>query len=277
MVDKGFSVLMSVYKKEDPSFFEQAMDSILVHQTLPPDEMVLVCDGELNDGLEQVIERYCSMFPRVLKVYRKENGGLGKALNFGLPKCSYPLVARADSDDVCDSRRFEKQVQYMDEHTDVGIISSYIDEFLVDHACPMAVKTLPLTHEELFQMAKFRNPLNHMAVMMRRDPVLKIGGYRHLPYIEDYELWVRAMLNGIRLGNVGEVLVHARVGNGMLERRGNRQYISSWRTLNKYMKQKGMIGFATYIRNMVSVRAFVYMPVKVKEFLYKHVLRTNRS
>ena len=277
MVEKGFSVLMSVYKKEDPSFFEQALDSILVHQTLLPDEMVLVCDGELNEGLEQVIARFLSLFPQVLKVYRKENGGLGKALNFGLPKCSYPLVARADSDDVCDSYRFEKQVRYMDEHPEVGIISSYIDEFLLDPACPKAVKKLPLTHEELFQMAKFRNPLNHMAVMMRRDPVLEIGGYQHIPYIEDYELWVRAMLNGIRLGNVDEVLVHARVGNGMLERRGNRQYIASWRTLNKYMKQNGMIDFATYCRNMIAVRAFVYMPVKAKEFLYKYVLRVNRS
>ena len=54
-------------------------------------------------------------------------------------------------------------------------------------------------------------------------------------YIEDYELWVRAMINGIRIGNIGEVLVHARIGNGMVQRRGTKKYIKSWHLMNKDM------------------------------------------
>ena len=100
-----FSVLMSVYYKEKPKFFDLALESNLIKQTLPPNEFVLVCDGELTPDLEAVIEKYRKLYPNVLKVYRKENGGLGKALNFGLPKCSYPLVARSDSDDVCSADR----------------------------------------------------------------------------------------------------------------------------------------------------------------------------
>lgn len=268
-----FSVLMSVYYKEKPEFFDLSLKSNLIDQTLTPDEFVLVCDGDLTPELEEVIEKYKKLYPDVLKVYRKENGGLGKALNYGLPKCSYPLIARSDSDDVCVKTRFEKQVKYMGLHPEVGIISSYIDEFADDWKKPTHVKTLPLTHEELYEMAKFRNLLNHMSVMMRRDDILRIGSYRHIPYIEDYELWVRAMINGIRIGNIGEVLVHARTGNGMVQRRGTKKYIKSWHLMNVDMIKAGMIGYSTYIRNMLAITAFVFMPVGFKEFLYKKVLR----
>lgn len=266
-------MLMSVYCKEKPAYFDLSLDSILVNQTLSPDEFALVCDGELTPELEAVIDKYQRKFPDVVKVYRKENGGLGKALNFGLPRCSYPLVARADSDDVCAPQRFEKQVKYMDEHPEVSIISSYIDEFDEDWRKPMQMKTLPLTHDKLYEWAKLRCPLNHMAVMMRKDDIIKVGSYHHVPFVEDYELWVRAMIQGLKLGNVGEVLVHARVGNGMLQRRGSKKQIIGWRILNKEMIDAGMTGYLTYLRNMVAITVFVFLPAGVKGLLYKKILR----
>lgn len=166
-----FSVLMSVYCKEKPEYFDLSLGSNLIKQTLRPNEFVLVCDGELTPELEAVIDKYQKLCLDVLKVYRKENGGLGRALNFGLPKCSYSLVARADSDDICAPDRFEKQVRYFEEHPEVGIISSYIDEFNEDWKKPTHLKTLPLTHDELYEMAKFRNPLNHMSIKIGRAHV----------------------------------------------------------------------------------------------------------
>ena len=270
-----FSVLMSVYCKEKPAYFDVSLESILVNQTLHPDEFVLVCDGELTPELEAVIDKYQRQFPDVMKVHRKENGGLGKALNFGLPRCSYPLVARADSDDVCAPQRFEKQVKYMEEHTDVSVISSYIDEFDEDWRKPMQMKTLPLSHDELYEWAKFRNPLNHMAVVMRRDDIVRIGSYHHVPYSEDYELWVRVLINGMKIGNVGEVLVHARTGNGMIKRRGAKSIVGSWRLINREMLDAGMINYVLFVRNMLAIHVFVFMPDGLKNFLYRKILRKN--
>ena len=127
-----FSVLMSVYFKENPIYFESSLKSNLVNQSLKPSEFVLVCDGVLTPELESVIVKYQELFPQILKVYRKENGGLGNALNYGLPKCSFPLIARADSDDICTPDRYELPVKYMNEHPNVGLISSYFDEFNTD-------------------------------------------------------------------------------------------------------------------------------------------------
>lgn len=270
-----FSVLMSVYFKESPVSFDLSLQSNLVDQTLRPDEFILVCDGELTPDLETVIEKYQKQFPDVLRVYRKENGGLGKALNFGLLKCACPIVARADSDDICAPNRFETQMRFLDEHPEIGIISSYIDEFDSNWMTPLRIKTLPLAHEDIYRMAKVRNPLNHMAVMMRRDVVLNLGSYHHVPFVEDYDLWVRALISGVKMANIPEVLVHARVGNGMAKRRGSRESIKSWKVINKQMLEGGMIGYLAYLRNMFLITSFVLMPVGIKEFLYKNILRRS--
>ena len=115
------TVIVPVYRVEQ--YLRKCLDS-LVNQTLRPDEFILVCDGELTPDLEIVIEKYQKQFPNVLRVFRKENGGLGKALNYGLQRCRYPIVARADSDDVCAPNRFERQMRFLDEHPEIGIISS---------------------------------------------------------------------------------------------------------------------------------------------------------
>ena len=269
-----FSVLMSVYVKEKAEFLDRSLQSNLDDQTRKPDEFVLVCDGPLTEELDSVIAKYEKKYPDIFKLFRTEqNQGLGKALNFGLDKCSYDIVLRSDSDDVCDPERFEIQVGYMERHPQIAVCSSYIDEFDTDWEKPDKKKTLPLTNKELYEMAKFRNPINHMAAAFRKNVIMEIGSYRHIPYVEDYELWVRTLINGHHLANIDKVLVHARVGNGMVGRRGNRQYITSWKELSSYMKENGMINGVQYIRNMIAVRAFVYMPAGLKETIYKVILR----
>ena len=269
-----FSVLMAVYAKEKPDFFDLALKSNLDYQSRKPDEFVLVCDGPLTRDLDSIIENYERKYPDCFKIYRLEkNQGLGNALNFGLNKCSYEIVLRSDSDDVCDKNRFAIQVEFMEKNPDIAICSSYIDEFDSDWTKPFEKKTLPLTHEELFNMAKFRNPINHMAAAFRKNIIVDIGSYHHIPYVEDYELWVRALINGYHIANIGQVLVHARVGNGMISRRGNREYIKSWEQLSRYMLSNNMITIFQYYKNIISVRGFIYMPSSVKKVVYKLLLR----
>jgi len=273
-IHEKFSVLMSVYYKEKGEYFDLALKSNLDDQTRKPDEFVLVCDGELNEELDTIIEKYVVKYPDIISVYRlNQNQGLGKALNYGLSKCSYDIVLRSDSDDVCDFERFEIQVGFMENNPNIAVCSSYIDEFDTDWKKPDKKKTLPLTCDELYKMAKFRNPINHMAAAFRKNVILEIGSYRHIPYVEDYELWVRTLINGYNIANIDRILVHARVGNGMVGRRGNKEYIKSWKELNIYMMNNKMINHFEYIRNMIAIRAFVYTPRGIKELLYKSLLR----
>lgn len=274
MMANKTSVLMSVYKNEQPNFFDASLKSILCDQIQKPDEFVLVCDGPLTDELESVISKYNKQYPDIFKVFRTEqNQGLGKALNFGLTHCSNAIIIRADSDDICVPERIAVQVDYLNKNPNISIVSSFIDEFNEDYLKPINVKKLPLKNDELVEMAKIRNPINHMASAFRKDAIIDIGSYHHIPYVEDYELWVRAIVNGYQLGNIDKILVHARIGNGMVKRRGNKEYIKSWKILNKYMIQNKMIGKFGYFRNMTLIRAFVYMPTSLKKSVYKNVLR----
>ena len=74
-----FSVLMSLYIKENPQYLRECFES-LVAQTHLADEMVLVFDGAVTPELEAVVAEFETKLPLNL-VKLPKNLGLGKALN----------------------------------------------------------------------------------------------------------------------------------------------------------------------------------------------------
>lgn len=94
-----FTVLQSVYKKDNPIFLYQSLQSI-AENTVQPYSVVLVKDGILNHELESVISEWQSKLPLKVVGYEK-NQGLAYALNYGLQFVETELVARMDSDDIC--------------------------------------------------------------------------------------------------------------------------------------------------------------------------------
>ena len=124
----NFSVLISVYYKEKPEYLKDAINSVF-NQTLLPNEVILVEDGKLSDELYNTIKKLQEKYNEIKTVCLKENQGLGPALNEGLKYCSYDIVARMDSDDICMPDRFKIQIDFMEKHPDIDIISGWIDEF----------------------------------------------------------------------------------------------------------------------------------------------------
>ena len=126
-----FSVCTSVYKNDKPEFIKVALDSILVNQTLKPDEVVLVQDGPVPDSTTHLLSDYENAYKGVLNVIRlEENGGLGNALRIGVENVKYDIVARMDSDDICAPDRFEKQLAYLESHPECDIVGGQITEFI---------------------------------------------------------------------------------------------------------------------------------------------------
>lgn len=114
-----FSVLMSLYIKENPQYLRECFES-LVAQTHPADEIVLVFDGAVTPELEAVVSEFETKLPLNL-VKLPKNLGLGKALNEGLKHCSHDWVFRMDTDDICVPERFAKQVAFIEQHPDTII------------------------------------------------------------------------------------------------------------------------------------------------------------
>ncbi|CAH1585018.1 glycosyltransferase [Vibrio owensii] len=266
----AFSVLCSLYHKEQPSYLEQCFES-LEWQTLEANEIVVVHDGPLTPALYQVLKKWEKRLP-LKQVKLEKNVGLGEALNKGLEACSYDLVARVDTDDINHIDRFEKQVAYMDSNIDVFAASSDINEFETDPNEPSRVKKVPHSDSVLEYSLK-RNPLNHMSTIFRKQAIVAVGNYQHHLYMEDYYLWLRLQANGYKISNISEVLVSARVGNGMLERRRGWSYaLSELRMMRKMYNLKLAKGPKTAL--YFSARAFSRLiPATILSKTYERLLR----
>lgn len=270
-----FSVLMSVYEKENAEYFDLSLESITKTQTILPNEIVIVKDGPLTDSLEKVIEKYDIMYKGLFKIVPlKENIGLGKALSIGLDNCTNEIVMRMDTDDVAVENRFEIQLDYMCKHKEIVACGGYIAEFQNDYVTESKrIKRMPITCEDVIKYSKFRCPINHMTVCFRKSEILKVGGYLPLPYVEDYYLWARLLVNNKKICNIPEILVNVRIGNGFNKRRGQKKIISSWKVLQKYLYENKYINFFQKKRNMLGVRFIVYSPSCIKNLIYKKYLR----
>lgn len=267
------SVLMAVYKNDNPLHFHQAVKSI-INQTFPASEIVLVVDGPISESIEQVIselQEECSY----LCVYRlEENVGLGAALNYGMTKCTYEIVARMDSDDISVPDRLEKQISYFKNNEKLSIVGSYIDEFVENPMEPVSIRAVPLSNAEIRKKAVIRSPFNHPSVMYKKKDVINAGGYQSLYIYEDYYLWIRMIEQHCICANIPEVLVHMRVGNGMLERRAGKEGFQSNKFLQNYMLKHKMISIWKYVFNIIvrwSVQ--VGMPSWMQKCVYQSILR----
>ena len=278
MVSKGsenyqYSVLMSVYRKENAEYLRTAMDSIW-NQTIPTDDFILVCDGPLNEELDAVIEKMDKEHPDTLYVVRLEkNGGLGNALNAGIKHCKHELVARMDSDDISRPDRCERQLKVFQEHPDVSICSGIVEEFTTSTSEIEARRVPPETQEEIISFAKKRNPFNHPCVMYKKSAVEDAGGYQDFYLLEDYYLWIRMLQNGSTGYNLQESLLWMRAGSEMYKRRAGWKYAQSQKALFKYMKDSGLISGSQYVQSVAVRTVSSLTPNWLREFMFKTVMR----
>lgn len=267
-----FSVLLSLYYKENPLFLRESLVSIF-SQTLFPDEVVLVEDGPLTDDLKVVVDEFAQTYSVLKVVSLPVNGGLGKALNEGLKHCSYDIVVRMDTDDISRPYRFEKQVPYMESHPDVDVCSAWIDEFQGNISNVVTTRCLPETSDEIYEYGKKRCPINHPAAVFRKHSVLAAGGYMHYPLFEDYYLWARMLVAGAKFYNFQESLLWFRTTPDVYRRRGGWRYAMTEIRLQFLFVGIGYIGFGTFLKNL-SIRFIVrIVPNNFRTFIYKNFLR----
>lgn len=263
-----FSVLMSIYEKDDPHYLQQAFESIS-QQTLLPREFVLVVDGFISNALKKIIDDWMLHNPiEIKKICLQKNHGLGLALGKGLLHCSYDLVARMDSDDVCVSNRFEKQYKYMCSQTQISICGGYIGEFYDSIDSIRTIRRVPLSFPAISKAAKYMSPLNHVTVMFRKNDVLAAGNYRDCLLFEDYDLWVRMLMKGFQLSNIPEILVYVRTGRTMLERRRGLFLLKRWIAFNNSLRKIRFISFSYYLYSTLLHGVACLLPTKLLGFMY---------
>lgn len=268
-----FSVLMSVYKKEKADYLQVCLES-LMDQTLQADEYVIIEDGPLTDELQQVLADFQKKNPESCRLYPfKKNRGLGQALADGVRLANHDWIARMDTDDIARKDRFEKQVQCLKDHPDLGLIGSEILEFEKQPEDAQVKRTVPEHHDDILEYAKRRNPFNHMTVFYNRQEVLEAGNYQDLTSYEDYYLWCRMLAHGVKTYNIQEPLVYARADEEMYKRRGGWDYFKhSVRAYNTIYKL-GLAGPKDWLIRNGAQAAFNLAPNQLRSKLYQRFLR----
>lgn len=204
-----FSVLMSLYYKENPLYLEIALKSVF-EQSIRPEQVVLILDGPIGEELQEVVRSFRNQYSS-LEVYPQDvNQGLSMALNIGLEKCRNEIVFRMDTDDICYNNRFERVLSEYINDPNLELVGSYAT--MVDEkGTVIKGMTVPTTQEEIYKKV-WTCPFIHPTVSFKKSSLLRVGSYNHNsgPRQDDYELWFRCVEKGLKCKNIDEPLLYYR-------------------------------------------------------------------
>jgi glycosyltransferase involved in cell wall biosynthesis len=200
---------MCVYNGE--THLREAVESIL-NQTFYDFELVIVDDGS-TDSSWQILSEYSAKDSRIVLIQNEANLGLEKSLNKGLAATKGEYFARQDADDVSGSNRLQLQVDFLDNHPEVGALGTAV-ELIDEQGNTIGKNSLPTDRESLQSLLLFNNFMHHSTLMVRSSLMQKLGGYDEtMRYVEDYDLWWRlSCLSG--LTTLPNLLLKRRVDDG---------------------------------------------------------------
>ena len=270
----SYSVLMSIYKQENPAYLIQALDSML-NQTVFPSEIVMVKDGPLMRDLENVLNRYDTKYPGLFNFVSYDvNHGLGYALRQGMLACSNEIVARMDTDDIARPDRMEKQLAAIDGGLDM--VGSDVIEFVTSPNDPVAATDLPKGIDAIRSYSKRRNPFRHPPMTFKKSKVIEAGNYSsEFPYFEDWDLFNRMLACGCQADNLSEPLVAMRVSEDFYARRGGLQYLKYAKLFKKAQVMRGYFSNLDYLCSYLPHVVFCLMPNFLRAYLYRVLLRNR--
>ena len=206
MIVPPLTVAMSVFNAD--RFLDEAIASIRA-QTHTDFEFLILNDGS-SDGSRAIIDRHAAHDSRIRPIHR-ENRGLVASLNELLAQARAPIVARMDADDVALPQRFERQLAFLRDHPDYGVIGCWTIDIDADGG-PYHLHGAdhPVDHAAFLRSVGRGPLLCHPSATMRVEPVRRVGGYHAaFRHCEDFDLWLR--LAGVtKLGSLPERLLRYR-------------------------------------------------------------------
>ena len=194
---------MPVYKTA--AFLKEAMDSVL-SQTFIDFELIVLNDCS-PDNSEEILDGYDD--PRIVRYKGKENHGLANVLNVGMGLAKGKYIARMDSDDISLPKRLERQVSFLEAHPEVDLCSCGMKLFGANDGTWVR----ELDPEKVKITALFFSPVLHASSVWRKESFdrFKLRFRQERVPAEDYDMWCRALLNGLRLVNLPDVLYLYRI------------------------------------------------------------------
>lgn len=270
------AVILPVYKKDKVEYLSKAIES-LVFQTYKDYHIFIGVDGHVGDDIKDFLHLIGNQ-NKATVIWFEENRGLACVLNDLLDTCfkeGYEYIARMDADDISMTDRFEKQMAYLELHSEIDVVGGAIREIDENGNSRNKIIVYPEGSEECRAFFSKRNPHAHPAVLFRKRFFDKLGGKKYRPEYrqnQDTMLWFDGMMAGTQHANIPDVVLNFRMTNAMFKKRRN-----GWAFANKQFKDRLMInkglgyGFKADVYGF-AMFCMLVSPVWVKKIAYR-VLR----
>ena len=201
-LNPNLSVLLPVYNAEKYVF--KSIESVL-NQSFSNFELIIINDCSTDNSEIEILKFEDK---RILYFKNSQNLKLIETLNFGLSIAQGKYIARIDADDICFPQRFEKQVAFLENNVDYGLVGSFAETFgeknevLKYSEEDIDIRYGLLTH----------NPFVHSTIMLRSSILsdFRLQYDKDQLHVEDYDLWIR-MLKHCKGKILPEVLVEYRL------------------------------------------------------------------
>lgn len=268
-----YSVLMSVYIKDQYDNTKRAIESML-NQTKKPEQYVIVIDGAINEDLNILLDEYKRNYPELFTIVKIErNSGLANALNVGLKVCRNDLVARMDADDISLQDRCEKILNKFENDYDMDICGCNLDEFFDSPDDIVSTRKVPSNYDEIKLFMRRRQPFNHPTVIYKKSKVIASGGYPTIKRKEDFDLFSRMLHDGCYANNIDESLYLYHSDKDNYKRRKTLLNLKAsiyvyWRHL-----KRGGCSFLDFIIMCAAEVLFFVLPYPVMKCLSDNLLR----
>lgn len=203
MSNKKISVLLSV--KDGEKFVAETIDSIL-KQSYENFELIVVINCSTDNTLN-IVQSYKD---ERIKILQSKICQLNYNLNYALEHATGDYIARIDADDIAMPNRFEKQIKVLEEgkYSVVGSNIKYINEY----GDIIGEMLYPETNEEIRQKIIYKAVIVHPSILMKKEDLLKVGGYLGGRYAQDLDLWLRLMRDkNVKFYNIQEPLLYYRI------------------------------------------------------------------
>lgn len=269
-----YSVLMSVYYKENPQYLNLSIDSML-NQTILPDEFILVEDGPLTPELIRVIKKHILNNPGLFKIIKnKKNLGLGLSLKRGIKVAKNEWIARMDSDDYSIPTRCEQQLQFIRQNPEYEMVGSFEAEFINNMDNVISIHKVPEKMGQIKQFMHRRCAVLHPTVMYKKSAVIRSGNYRNVPLYEDYDLFSRMVLEyNIKTYNIQKSLYYIRTSPDFYKRRGGIRYAGTVLRFKWNQHVKGYMSLTDFIISGLGQAGVCILPNSLRKLFYMKVLR----
>ena len=273
----NYSILMSVYEKENPEFLVQSIESML-KQTVFPEQFVIVKDGPLTSELDDILKKYEEQYPELFTIVPLEqNSGLAVALDTGLANCRNELVARMDSDDISLPERCEKQLARFENNLRLTVLGPNIDEFNESPENVKRSRVVPSEYEQILKMIRRREPFNHPTIMFKKSEVIRCGGYGKLRRCQDFDLFSRMMNMGCYAENINESLLLFRANESNYKRRKGKKSTEGYMTVMKLNYKRGFCSWTDMLYARTAQFALAVMPTGLMKWVSNTFLRKKKK